>query len=194
LRLTSAPSTCVISIVRLCTLDAAATSPDSTWDNTEAALWSYLELTVALMAACLPTLRPLVGHFFPRFLANAKPSAAEGSDSVGKQATWGSSGKKKNNLPAGQYSIVSDSAEALYGEEAADPEMPPIGMQHLRPAAGSKGKADMEGYRAAVERRGKNETVIEPGSPMPSLLPAAASRHNTGIRATTVIKQEYGAN
>ncbi|KAH8880569.1 hypothetical protein GQ53DRAFT_630003, partial [Thozetella sp. PMI_491] len=60
--------TCVISIVRLSTLTAAATATDSSWDNTGAALWSLIELTISIIAACLPTLRPLLARFFPRFL------------------------------------------------------------------------------------------------------------------------------
>jgi len=189
--LTHNASTCVISIVRLSTLEAAATSSDSTWDNTEAALWSYLELTIAIMASCLPTLRPFMAKFFPRFIHSSAPIKGSGG-SQGGQVTWGAS--DRNKIVPMPYSKVSESTEPF----SSDPE---LGMLDLQPAA-SRGRGDMEGYKAVVAQRGKNETVIRSGPAQPRRgAPQSHSlgdpRRNTtsptGIRATTVIKQEYEA-
>ncbi|KAM7200835.1 integral membrane protein [Naviculisporaceae sp. PSN 640] len=83
--------TCIVSIVRLQSLPAAAAAVDSTWDNTEAALWSIIELTVAIIAACLPTLGPLVSRFFPRFM-NLSSSARNNGGSYGNSRSAGGGG------------------------------------------------------------------------------------------------------
>ncbi|KAF3760371.1 hypothetical protein M406DRAFT_230293, partial [Cryphonectria parasitica EP155] len=58
--------TCIISIYRITTLKAAGSSTDPTWDNTDAAIWSLLELCIGVLAACLPTLKPLIALVLPR--------------------------------------------------------------------------------------------------------------------------------
>ncbi|KAK4159614.1 hypothetical protein QBC43DRAFT_272187 [Cladorrhinum sp. PSN259] len=57
---------CAISIYRIRTLHAAATSTDPTWDNVGAATFSFLELSVGVIAICLPPLRPMLIRFMPR--------------------------------------------------------------------------------------------------------------------------------
>lgn len=42
--------TCVISIYRVTTLKAAASSVDPTWDNTDAAVWSFIECECLILA------------------------------------------------------------------------------------------------------------------------------------------------
>ncbi|KAK0627858.1 hypothetical protein B0T14DRAFT_424511 [Immersiella caudata] len=64
---------CAISIYRIQTLEAAASAKDPTWDNVDAAIFSFLELTVGVVAVCLPTLRPLVAATMPRLLGSLRP-------------------------------------------------------------------------------------------------------------------------
>ncbi|KAL1893538.1 hypothetical protein Sste5346_006368 [Sporothrix stenoceras] len=180
--------TCVISIVRLSTLDAAATSADTTWDNTGAALWSYLELTVAIVAACLPTLRPFVTRFFPNLMSSgsAGNNSAPPTGPDGPLQTWGGSGAPSSNTPSGQYSKVSDSTDQLY----ADPE---IGMQDLPSVNDKQPQQTVVSYRESVARRGRNETTIGTGR-SPRSQGSDEVQLNAkpaGIRATTTIKQEY---
>lgn len=47
------------------TLRVAARSGDATWDNTDAAVWSYIELAIGILAASLPTLKPLFARMLP---------------------------------------------------------------------------------------------------------------------------------
>ncbi|KAK1835755.1 hypothetical protein QBC39DRAFT_273695, partial [Podospora conica] len=61
---------CAISIYRIRTLGAVLTSPDPTYDNVDAATWSFLELTTGVLAACLPTLRPLFVAAMPRLFGS----------------------------------------------------------------------------------------------------------------------------
>ncbi|KAL2152209.1 hypothetical protein VTH82DRAFT_5393 [Thermothelomyces myriococcoides] len=56
---------CAVSIYRITTLDAAARTTDPTWDNVNAATFSFLELTVGVITICLPTLRPILVHAMP---------------------------------------------------------------------------------------------------------------------------------
>ncbi|CAK7213596.1 hypothetical protein SBRCBS47491_001859 [Sporothrix bragantina] len=188
--------TCVISIVRLSTLDAAATSADTTWDNTGAALWSYLELTVAIMAACLPTLRPFVTRFFPKLMSSGGNAAgsAPPTGPDGPLQTWGGSGAPSSNTPSGQYSKVSDSTDALY----PDPE---IGLENLSPVDKPQPTVvvtHQQSYRESVARRGRNETTIGTGNGNGRVqrqgsdeVQLTSNSGTSGIRATTTIKQEY---
>jgi hypothetical protein len=50
---------CAVSIYRVKTLRTAIDTLDPMYDNVDAATWSFLELTTGVLAACLPTLRPI---------------------------------------------------------------------------------------------------------------------------------------
>lgn len=47
------------------TLKSAVESTDPSWENIGAAIWSSIELNVAIIASCLPTLRPLLAKLLP---------------------------------------------------------------------------------------------------------------------------------
>lgn len=92
-------STCIISIVRLQALPAAAKTPDSSWDNVAAALWSIVEVTVAIIAACLPTLGPLGSRYFPRFMdlsSRGNGGAYINADSKNSKGGGGSALRSRN--------------------------------------------------------------------------------------------------
>lgn len=61
----SPPSVCIISVYRLSTLYSGVVSPDPSWDNIGAAIWSAVELGVSILASNLPTLRPLLARLLP---------------------------------------------------------------------------------------------------------------------------------
>ncbi|WKT54436.1 hypothetical protein QSH57_005020 [Fusarium oxysporum f. sp. vasinfectum] len=63
--------TCVISIYRIRTLKTAASTKDPNWHNVDAAIWSFLEVTIAIITACLPTLRPLFSTLIPRIFVSS---------------------------------------------------------------------------------------------------------------------------
>lgn len=80
-------SPCAISVYRIRTLGAVLSSPDPTYENVDAATWSFLELTTGVLAACLPTLRPLFIAVMPRLFASARTvvslSRSRGERSMG---------------------------------------------------------------------------------------------------------------
>lgn len=43
-------------------------SQDPTWDFTTIAHWSFVEVNIAIVCACLMTMKPLIAKFFPGFL------------------------------------------------------------------------------------------------------------------------------
>ncbi|PVH91113.1 hypothetical protein DM02DRAFT_479113, partial [Periconia macrospinosa] len=55
---------CVISVLRLHSLAIIARSTDPSYDNAPAASFSAVEAWVAIICACLPTLRPLLSQWF----------------------------------------------------------------------------------------------------------------------------------
>ncbi|KAK9771606.1 putative Integral membrane protein [Seiridium cardinale] len=59
---------CVISAYRITTLLSVADSTDSTYDNAHTAIWSFLELSIGTIAACMPTFRPVLSKILPRVL------------------------------------------------------------------------------------------------------------------------------
>jgi hypothetical protein len=67
-----------VSIYRIRTLHAAASSEDPTWENIDAATFSFLELTVGVIAICLPTLRPVLMAAMPRIFGSILRSASGG--------------------------------------------------------------------------------------------------------------------
>ncbi|KAJ4288282.1 hypothetical protein N0V88_007474 [Collariella sp. IMI 366227] len=91
---------CAVSIYRIHTLAAPAGSTDITWDNVDAATFSLLELTVGVIAVCLPTLRPLLVSAMPRLFGSllssghnkqsgATPVGAAEQDTVGSDPRGG---------------------------------------------------------------------------------------------------------
>ncbi|KAF2180446.1 hypothetical protein K469DRAFT_279072 [Zopfia rhizophila CBS 207.26] len=66
---------CIISILRLPSLDKAAVSTDFTYDNIGIASWSCVEINTAILCACLPTLKPLISYIFPGMLSAARSTS-----------------------------------------------------------------------------------------------------------------------
>ncbi|KUJ12789.1 uncharacterized protein LY89DRAFT_558860, partial [Mollisia scopiformis] len=56
---------CITSIVRLKYLVDFAKSTDPTWDNAIPVIWSFLEICVAIICACLPAIRAILSRYLP---------------------------------------------------------------------------------------------------------------------------------
>ncbi|KAK7754475.1 hypothetical protein SLS62_003495 [Diatrype stigma] len=92
--------TCIISVLRLRTLGIAFASDDPTWDNVDAAIWSFLELSVGVTVVCLPPLRPLLVKLSP-YLFNSTTATARksGRHSGGN----GGTGSRNHHFPFHPY-------------------------------------------------------------------------------------------
>ncbi|KAI6715752.1 integral membrane protein [Diplocarpon mali] len=73
---------CVTSGIRLKYLVDFATSKDPTYlpltgDNALPAIWSFVEICVALICACLPAIRALLSRWFPKIFDLASPPSTD---------------------------------------------------------------------------------------------------------------------
>ncbi|KAE9367303.1 hypothetical protein N431DRAFT_561324 [Stipitochalara longipes BDJ] len=66
---------CIVSIVRLKYLVTFATSNDLPWDNAIPSIWSFVEICVATICACLPAIRLLLSRYLPALFSSAAPSS-----------------------------------------------------------------------------------------------------------------------
>ncbi|KAL1794978.1 hypothetical protein ACET3X_006794 [Alternaria dauci] len=78
----------IISILRLQSLVHFASSANPTWDQSDVINWSNIEINIGVICACLPALRVILVHLFPKILGTTKatpdrPYYAYGSQSHG---------------------------------------------------------------------------------------------------------------
>ena len=152
-----------------------------------------LEINIAIIAACLPTLRPLLGRLFPN-LVSSQSHTRRILGSGAQPHTWGgtagSSAVRQRQQPK-----ASDSTDALYAEndiglnpmERGDSPKTPSSIEAKTPGGGS-----IEAYKAAVAKRGDSAIIISKGRDgRQDGGGGGEARPFAGIRATTVIKQEY---
>jgi len=78
---TLAFSVCVISLVRVVILarDLGSGAVDLTWEAPKASSWNAFEIHMAIVCACLTTMKPLVGRYWPGLLS-PYPSALQDGD------------------------------------------------------------------------------------------------------------------
>ncbi|ODA77033.1 hypothetical protein RJ55_07550 [Drechmeria coniospora] len=74
----------VASIVRLSSLVNYASSSNMTWDSWMVVCWAVIQLTFAIICACLPAIRLILQRLFPKYLDT---SAAHGVETTGKEDT-----------------------------------------------------------------------------------------------------------
>lgn len=67
---------CLVSILRLHSLYVVSNSSDITWDNTDAAIWSIIEVDTGIICASLPTIKPVISKLFPRLLSSNQSTQA----------------------------------------------------------------------------------------------------------------------
>ncbi|KZL78215.1 integral membrane protein [Colletotrichum tofieldiae] len=68
--------TCLISTIRLYSLKLAAETNDPNWGVVDAAMWSVAECNVAVLCACIPTLRPLANKVYEKFRSSNESEKA----------------------------------------------------------------------------------------------------------------------
>ncbi|KAM0250028.1 hypothetical protein ACHAQJ_008797 [Trichoderma viride] len=98
----------ITSCLRVTTLDIFATSPDNTYDIANV-MWTIIEPNVAIICACLPTLRQLVVKLFPALQSKssanrygtpgyAKKSRATGGSQIPLGDDWVEPSSKSNGI------------------------------------------------------------------------------------------------
>lgn len=97
---------------------------DGSWADADGAIWSVVETYIAVVSACLPTLRPLLGKCAGRGSSKGKsdPSYAMGKQGNGRSGASGSSMRKddveQRTVEADEETLVSRGADGFVGSGA----------------------------------------------------------------------------
>ncbi|KAL1894034.1 hypothetical protein Sste5346_006176 [Sporothrix stenoceras] len=67
---------CITSIIRLRSLLSISVSPDTTFAGVDIAMWSNIEINVAIICASVPALKPFVSRIAPKLLGSSVNSAS----------------------------------------------------------------------------------------------------------------------
>ncbi|CAK7206934.1 hypothetical protein SEUCBS139899_009741 [Sporothrix eucalyptigena] len=76
------PVVCITSIIRLRSLLSISVSPDTTFAGVDIAMWSNIEINVAIVCASVPALKPFVSKIAPKLLGSSINSASRSSANV----------------------------------------------------------------------------------------------------------------
>ncbi|KAL7755561.1 hypothetical protein ACKLNR_014659 [Fusarium oxysporum f. sp. zingiberi] len=166
--------TCAISIYRIRTLKTAASTKDPNWDNVDAAIWSFLEVTLAIITSCLPTLRPLFSKLMPKLFAS---SFCRGDRPYvyGYTPTHSSQNLSTPRLRTEDLSKDSmDDTTTLRKDE-----VPLSSISHQRYSRGYPGVSVSIKAERGQNQSDETQSPLEPSSPI-----------HGGIKATTVVAQE----
>ncbi|KAL8420481.1 hypothetical protein RB594_003318 [Gaeumannomyces avenae] len=85
---------CIISVYRISTLYRSVVSPDPSWDNIDAAIWSCVELGLSILASNLPTLRPLLSRLRPGQGFSSGARRGDGGGSSGSSNSYARSAQR----------------------------------------------------------------------------------------------------
>ncbi|ROT36767.1 hypothetical protein SODALDRAFT_340963 [Sodiomyces alkalinus F11] len=184
--------TCIISIIRIRTLKVAASTDDPNWDNVDAATWSFLEVSIAVIAACLPTLRPLFSTLMPRAFAGSSarrthhphPRSGYGFGAyvhAGSRLpnSSGSGGGGGGGTRLGKSALGrSDSTRSLQDRDSIELAASEMKMPSLVPPGGEYSISVSAGRKGD---RGVGSRVVGDESPASSVV--------DGIQTTTVVTQ-----
>lgn len=119
------PSTCFISILRLVYIYPMAVNPDQTWHSPLLCIWSAVEMNVAILCSCAPTLRCLVQRFWPKLLDSLASSARRSArDDSAATAVGSASSLSKTSS--------DKSVDVARVEPARVEEQPEVGMLSFR--------------------------------------------------------------
>ncbi|KAL5596714.1 hypothetical protein BROUX41_006594 [Berkeleyomyces rouxiae] len=99
----------VMSIVRLHSLIKFANSHNTTWDQWEAALWSTIEINIGIICACMPSMRVVLVHFFPRVFDSTFHDRGKSSYYASEQ--YSRSAPHGNSASAGTAPATNGAAE-----------------------------------------------------------------------------------
>ncbi|KAL6871411.1 hypothetical protein J3F83DRAFT_760741 [Trichoderma novae-zelandiae] len=61
----------VVSILRLQSIAHFANSANPTWDHWNVAWWSTIEVNISIICTCLPSIRLILAHLFPRVVGSS---------------------------------------------------------------------------------------------------------------------------
>ncbi|ROT39951.1 hypothetical protein SODALDRAFT_332102 [Sodiomyces alkalinus F11] len=100
---------CISSVIRITYIPGMLHSGDPTWDIARPMYWSVIETNIGILAASIPSYKPLAKRYAPRLLGS---SAREGKLSGFKMMPYGkSTGSRKDGIVDGERVNVSVGAK-----------------------------------------------------------------------------------
>ncbi|CAK7213236.1 hypothetical protein SBRCBS47491_001733 [Sporothrix bragantina] len=193
----------IVSILRLQSLLHFANSTNPTWDNYEVINWSTIEINVGIICACLPSLRLILVHFFPRVLGSSQRSYNQYYNSGG--GPNGNSQGNPNSRSAGvngsrggrSIPLVSTSSRHAKGTNTtittinAHDEEDDIGMMRDTGPVGVGGNRFVRSPSRSTNQPG-GTTVLH--NPHGESIGGAAGGANNGIMYSKSYAVEYGSD
>jgi hypothetical protein len=110
----------VISFARLPSVVQFNTMEDPSWDAAPIAIWSNIEINVAIVCACGMTLRPLAGRFFPDIFSDGFQHHRENNGEV----EWSDSGHPSTIGTRRQKRVPDDGDFNMALESITDADSP----------------------------------------------------------------------
>lgn len=188
----SHPSPCAVSIYRIKTLGAASKSADPTWDNVDAATFSFLELSVGVIAVCLPTIRPALIRAMPRIFGSLLRSHTGQSGrgvTSGRPSrnTYGQADGGSRSHPSAFKSALreSESTEGLRPEDLRATSAPRSRMEQDI----EFGELESSARQPAGGPRRYSVSVVAGWEPQAGSDLALGGVGRPGIKTTTIVTQ-----
>lgn len=110
-------------MIRLNSLKTFGLTSDPTWDNVDTTFWSTMETTSAIFCACMPSIRALLMHYFPKMLNSTKnvmTTLVSHSDNR-KGSPPRSSGTSEEGIWVGHNQQYSSFTSVMAGDKTQDP-------------------------------------------------------------------------
>jgi hypothetical protein len=94
-----------------------AVNPDQTWHSPLLCIWSAVELNIAIICSCAPTLRCLIQRFWPKFLNSMVSNYGSGrrsdhGDSAATAVNSNSNASRNSMFKPGNFSQIEAGAGA----------------------------------------------------------------------------------
>lgn len=145
-------SVCIVTIVRMTTLETGAKGKDPTYTGSPTLKWTAVETNVGIICACLPLLRPILNKLIPWFAAERLRRGAETPTGyVISTANTDSSGI--NTIDSSQYSDPWSNTESKHGITTNETSMS---------TSESRSNSE-EGFNRGIRKTTEVETRVEIG-------------------------------
>ncbi|KAF3008694.1 hypothetical protein E8E13_009437 [Curvularia kusanoi] len=182
-------SVIVVSTIRLYTLDDLANSNDRTFDNTDQATLSAVEVNVGIVCACLPAMRPLFALMMPKYFTSAPAYTTVPANDLerrlvhmrAKSVSPGIKTPTQTFRPGSKYSRVSGSQVTL--------ATPPYVSSRSSTHTASRGASMAQSRSASIfQPRSGSVSHSRNGSATHSRNPSATHSRNGSTLSVTVPK------
>lgn len=156
-----AHSTCsviVVSTVRLYSLDNLANSSDQTFDNSDQATLSSVEVNVGIICACLPAMRPLFATMLPKYFSSSTAYITVPANDIERPK------ELRNASVSTRIDTPTQSIRPSYSRTGSSPSQLSLDNRPTTSGQSSQRTKSSHGGSVAHSRSGSNLSVVIPRS------------------------------